>query len=107
MATGRLREAYEARARSEIRSWDEVFDPPARKGEHLEAQQKHNLWRRHIVERVRELGESIEPDLFDKIGQELGIGGTTASNLYYDERGIALREQYDLADRLFGASKKN
>jgi hypothetical protein len=35
---------------------------------------------------------SVDKGLFEKIGKELGISGTTVSEIYYDERSQALRE---------------
>ncbi len=46
-----------------------------------------------ILERVRELGPPIHKDLFDQIGEELGISGTTVSEIYYDKR---TRELYEM-----------
>jgi hypothetical protein len=100
-------DAYQAHARFEIRTWDEVFGPPVPKGTHLKTRRQHAELRVRLLERVRELGGPIQPDLFDRIGEELGIGATTASSLYYDEHGQWLRELDAIADRLFGASEKN
>jgi hypothetical protein len=87
--------AYEAHARFEIRSWDEVFDPPVPKSTRLE---KEKL-RRLVIERVWTLKTEnpetpIDRGLFDQIGEELGFSGSTVDGLYYDERSRELRELY-------------
>jgi hypothetical protein len=70
--------AYEARARFEIRSWDEVFDRPVPKSTHLEKEKLRHL----VIERVWRLKtenpeRAIDRGLFDQIGEELGIPGST------------------------------
>jgi hypothetical protein len=77
---------YESRARFEIRSWDEVFGRPVPKSTHLEKERRNAEWRFRILERVRELAPPIDKGLFDQIGKELGISGTTVSEIYYDKR---------------------
>jgi hypothetical protein len=84
---------YEAHARFEIRSWDEVFDRPVPKSTHLKTEKRNAELRFRILERVRELGPPIHKDLFDQIGEELGISGTTVSEIYYDKR---TRELYEM-----------
>jgi hypothetical protein len=100
--------AYESRARFEIKSWDEVFDQPVPKGTQLE---KEKL-RRLVIERVWALKTKdpempIDRGLFDQIGEELGIPGSTIDGLYYDERSRWLREIYEITHRLFGTPEKN
>jgi hypothetical protein len=89
---------YEARARFEIRSWDEVFDRPVPKSTHLKTEKRNAELRFRILERARELGPPIHKDLFDQIGEELGISGTTVSEIYYDKR---TRELYEM---IYGSS---
>jgi hypothetical protein len=100
--------AYEAHARFEIRSWDEVFGRPVPKGTQLE---KEKL-RRVVIKRVWALKTKdpempIDRGLFDQIGEELGIPGSTIDGLYYDERSRYLREIYEMSHRLFGTPEKN
>jgi hypothetical protein len=100
---------YESRARFEIRSWDEAFGTPVPRGTHLEKEREHTELRARILERARELtavGATIDKHLFEEIGRGLGISGTTASTLYYDERGRKLREHYEIIDRLCAPEKK-
>jgi hypothetical protein len=99
--------AYESRARFEIRSWDEVFDRPVPKSTHPE---KEKL-RRLVIERVWTLKTenpetAIDRGLFEQIGEELGIPGSTIDGLYYDKRSRGLREIYQRLDRLFGNPEK-
>jgi hypothetical protein len=99
-------DAYEARARFEIRSWDDVFDRPVPKGTHLEIQKRKAELRPLVLERARELGLPIDRGLFEKIGKELGVPGSTIDDLYYDERSRELRELYEIADRVFETPEK-
>jgi hypothetical protein len=83
--------AYEAPARFEIRSWDEVFGRPVPKGTHLKTQKRNAELRLLILERVEALKaekKPIDKGLFEKIGRELSppLKGTTVSEIYYDER---------------------
>jgi hypothetical protein len=84
---------YEARTRFEIRSWDEVFGRPVPKSTHLTKERRNAEWRFRILERVRELAPPIDKGLFEQIGEELGISGTTVSEIYYDKR---TRELYEM-----------
>src|SRR5215471_3458558 len=93
--------AYEAHARFEIRSWNEVFGLPVPKGTHLETEKRNAELRPLIIERVQAMKaqkKPIDKSLFEEIGMELGISGTTASDIYYDERS---RELYEM---IYGAS---
>jgi hypothetical protein len=91
---------YEAHGRFEIRSWDDVFDRPLPKGTHLKTEKRNAELRPLIIERVQALKdeESIDKGLFETIGKELGISGTTVSEIYYDERSRELREMVDAFD---------
>jgi hypothetical protein len=82
-------QAYQSAYPFEIHSWDEIFGPPHPKGAHLKTRKQHFGLRLPISSRVRELaesGEKIDKGLFDKIGKEFNISGTTASTIYYDVR---------------------
>jgi hypothetical protein len=86
---------YEARARFEIRSWDDVFGRPVPKGTHLKTEKRNSELRFLILERVEALkaeGRPIDKGLFEEVGMGLRISGTTASDIYYDERTRELRE---------------
>jgi hypothetical protein len=87
---------YEARARFEIRSWDEVFGRPVPKSTHLETEKRNAELRPLIIERVEALKAEgpIDKGLFEKIGRELNppLKGTTVSEIYYDERSRELSE---------------
>lgn len=80
-------QAYESAYPFEARSWDEVFGPPHPKGAHLQARKRNlelriPLWKR-VQERVV-AGDKIDKGLFERVGPEFGISGTTASAIYYD-----------------------
>ena len=87
-------ERYLRGRKGEIRSWDEVFGRPVAKGAHLPTERKRARLRWTIIERVKALkagGKRIDKDLFEKVGKELKISGTTASDIYYDEQSRWLR----------------
>ena len=82
-------QAYQSAYPFEIDSWDEIFGPPHPKGAHLKTRKQHLELRLPISSRVQELAESgkkIDKGLFEKIGKEFKISGTTASTIYYNER---------------------
>jgi hypothetical protein len=89
-------DAYEARARFEIRSWNEVFGRPVPKNTHFETEKRNAELRFLIIERVEALKAEypVDKGLFAKIGRELNppLKGTTVSEIYYDERSRELRE---------------
>jgi len=84
---------YEAHARFEIRSWDEVFGRPVPKGMHLETEKRNAELRPLIIERVQKAERPIDKGLFEEIGRDLKLAGTTVSEIYYDERS---RELYEM-----------
>jgi hypothetical protein len=102
-------DAYEARARFEVTSWDKVFDQPLPKGTRLRTEKM----RRRVIERVWLLKRedpktAIDGGLFEKIGKDLGISGGAANGLYYDKRSLSLREMYeDIHDLFFANPEKN
>jgi hypothetical protein len=85
--------AYQSATAFEIRSWDEAFGAPHPKGTHVEAKKQQAELRYPIALRValRASGETVDKGLFEIIGSELGIGGTTASDIYYKHGGKKLR----------------
>jgi hypothetical protein len=87
--------AYDAAMGYEIKSWDDVFGRPHPKGTHLEIEKRNAELRPLIIERVQALRSEkpIDKALFEKIGKELGISGTTVSEIYYDER---CRDLYEM-----------
>jgi hypothetical protein len=94
---------YQAHARFEIRSWDQMFGRPVPKSKHLKTERRNAELRPLIIERVRarEAGKPIDKSLFEKIGRGLNppLKGTTVSEIYYDERSRELREM------IYGRSK--
>jgi hypothetical protein len=81
--------AYQSAYPFEITSWDDIFGPPHPKGAHLKARKQHFELSLPIWSRVQELaasGEKIDKGLFERIGKEFAVSGTTASTIYYDER---------------------
>jgi hypothetical protein len=101
-------QAYDAATGYEIKSWAEVFGPPHPKGTHLKKERRSLMLRGSIVVRVQELkaaGFPIDKLLFETIGKEFGLGGTTASEIYYDQRTQIVREVFDILTK--GSSGKH
>lgn len=70
----------------EIKSWDEVFGRPLKKGKQLATERRNYNIGARLMYRVRErhrAGEKIDKGLFEAVGKEFDISGTTASELYY------------------------
>ena len=75
----------------QIKSWDEVFGRPLEKGKQLIAERRKLELMEPIFEPVRECheaGQSITKDLFEFIGEEFGLSGTVASEIYYAKKDI-------------------
>jgi hypothetical protein len=71
------------------KSWDEVFGRPHKKGAQLGAMRRKKRLGLPVLVRVRERhagGEPIGKDLFDSVGEELGIGGTLVSEIYSEAK---------------------
>jgi hypothetical protein len=73
--------------RGDVRSWDDVFGEPLPKGKHMRtAQLEHRKYAiyihvRAIVEKER---VPIDGKLFERVGRETGLGGSTViKGLYY------------------------
>jgi hypothetical protein len=86
--------AYESAAAFDIKSWDEPFGQPQKKGAHLSARKDYARLRYPVALHValRAPGESIDTGLFEKIGAALGIKKTKASDIYYEHGGKELHE---------------
>jgi hypothetical protein len=70
----------------EIRSWDEVFGRPIKKGTHLRRAKRKFEIGSPIRDRVNQrhaAGEPLDKVLFELVGEEFGVGGTFVSDLYY------------------------
>jgi hypothetical protein len=105
-------DAHDSATGYEIKSWDDAFGRPHPKGAHIKNQKRHFELRHVIVQRVEELRSEMPVDkkLFEKIGKDLGIGGsTTVSKIYYEER-RRLKEMTDefneISDQVLGTSEK-
>lgn len=88
-------EAYnKAKNRYEVKSWDEVFEPPHPKGSHLSTKQEHakNLFR--VFRRINEIRKDepetpIDGYLFERVGRELGLGSKTKiEGIYYEFKNL-------------------
>ena len=81
-------QAYNSATAFDIKSWDEVFGRPHPKGTHLAKEKKYLAVRSLIWERVRAskaMGKSINKELFEGIGKDLGVAGSVTSEIYYDK----------------------
>jgi hypothetical protein len=68
-------------------SWDAVFGNPYSKGKHLAAMRKKRelspaVWL--AVNDARNQGATVDENLFEQVGKELGLGKTLAAEYYYD-----------------------
>jgi hypothetical protein len=73
----------------QFKSWDDVFGRPVKKGAQLRAiQRRRELWLKVRLEVLKrqEAGRPIEPDMFDAVGEELGITGALAREVYYHSK---------------------
>ncbi len=71
-----------------IRTWEEVFGRPVKKGTRLDKNRKRRSEiAQHVVnsvmDRIHQKGEPISPLLFEAVGEEHGCGATLASEIYY------------------------
>lgn len=87
-AQARLDDAVTRVADFEVKSWDEVFGRPLKKGNQLAAARRKSIqvaaevWR--CANARRRAGEPVDNVFFAAIGKELGIGGATVvSDIYY------------------------
>lgn len=99
-----LDEAVTKVAEFEVKSWDEVFSRPFKKGKQLAAARRKSIqvaaevWR--CANARRRAGESVDSAFFAAIGKELGIGGATVvSEIYY-----AILEEFRASDEAEGPS---
>jgi hypothetical protein len=92
--------AYESAAAFDIKSWDEAFGSPQEENTQLKKRKKHAELRYPIALRVaqRASDEKIQPDLFDKIAEELnieGVKGATVRKIYYERGGKELHKMIE------------
>jgi len=97
--------AYEAKFAYKIRSWDEVFGRPLKKGIRPERELRNNRIANDLYDRVVErhrAGEPIDKNLFQAVGEDFGVGGTVASELYYEIKEIddAFQEALGLPEKI-------
>ena len=70
-----------------IRTWEEVFGRPVKKGARLpDAMRRSDLAPRiwDSVNDRHEAGEPISKELFEVVGEKLGCGGTLVGKIYYE-----------------------
>ena len=69
-----------------VKSWDDVFGKPLKKGKRLTTERRKRAIAVSIYVRVDELhkaGKPIDTELFRAVGKEFGVGSTVAKQLYY------------------------
>jgi hypothetical protein len=79
--------AYHAAVMRNIKSWDEVFGKPLKKGKHLTKAKRDLMKGPIIASRVREqarAGKPIDKELYNDVGKDCGSNGTDAEQLYSD-----------------------
>jgi hypothetical protein len=81
-----FREACEKGHRLKVKSWDEVFSPPLKKGQQIEAARRKMEKAEPLFDLIserRKAGASINKELFETVGKEVGLSGTVAEEIYY------------------------
>ena len=82
---------YDAVLSLRMRSWDDAFGRPYRKGMDLKAARFRREKRFHVwmeVNRRHLAGEAIDDQLFEAVGEALGMKKTLASQLYYEAKNL-------------------
>jgi hypothetical protein len=93
--------AYELVTAFEVRSWDDAFGKPQfgtqKGGAHLNRRKEYAELRYVVAVRValRTSKEKISPNLFAKIGRELGVSKNKASDAYYKFGGKQFAESIE------------
>jgi len=87
-----------------VKSWDDVFGKPLKKGKRLKTERKkmeiaEPLWAR--IRKLHDEGQPIGKPLFAAVGKEFGVSGTVASEIYYALRreSILLAAEDDIINR--------
>jgi hypothetical protein len=102
-----FRSACAAARKHKIKSWDEVFGRPLKKGKRLATARRNREITGQIVDRVlerHEAGKPIDKELFDAVGKDLlagdgkkhSVSGTVAAEIYYS----SLKDWRDLQENL-------
>ncbi len=71
----------------EVKSWDDVFGRPLKKGKRLATERRNMKMAGPLFDMVQErhkAGAAINKGLFNEVGAEFGVSGTVASDLYYE-----------------------
>lgn len=82
-----------------VGSWDEAFNPPIKKGVHLNALRKQRELKFAVLNAVREMRNAnpptpIDKALFEVVGAKFALGATLAEKYYYAaERLLPLRNK--------------
>lgn len=72
------------------KGWDSAFGHPHPKGRNVSSYRNRIKFAGRIFRAVvaaRERGEPVNRDLFEKVGESLGVSGSTAERYYYDISG--------------------
>jgi hypothetical protein len=86
-------DASQAAYEYKIKSWEEVFGRPVKKGKRLAMERRNMKITFPICRRINDLrkaGKPLDKSLFSKVGKEFGVSGTVAAELYYREMHEAL-----------------
>jgi hypothetical protein len=105
-AREKFREAIGKVRSFEVKSWDEVFGRPLKKGKQLAALRRRSealskVWK--LVNARRRAGEALDKRLFEAVGREVGIGGATVVEKMYYELLAEFRESAEAAK--YGTAK--
>jgi hypothetical protein len=80
--------AYRQVRQYRAKSWDDVFDPPHKKGTHLDSKKEEREKSLSVYHRIKEVKQGnpdipIDGYLFEMVGMEFGIGGKTKTEEWY------------------------
>jgi hypothetical protein len=107
-----IRLAYALASSHQVKSWDEVFGRPLKKGKQLATE--HGNFRirfklLHAVEKRHEAGEPLDDELFTSVGEKFDVGKTVAREIYYSTLAERLRTREDRINRVTRSvsSRKN
>lgn len=80
-------DAYHAGASYQIKSWDEVFGRPLKKGGQLASERRKYLAKAELFETIYLSGKPLDDSLFALVGKKFGFSSTVAKELYYQALG--------------------
>jgi hypothetical protein len=97
-----IRLAYALASSHQVKSWDEVFGRPLKKGKQPATERRKHRIRfdlLHGVEKRHEAGEPLDDALFTSVGKKFDLRKTVAREIYYSTLAERLRTREDRINR--------